>query len=90
VSAYLQGEGEHHVGLGQRVLVLLAHVDDGGVVSALELLQLELAALGHRHALQVGHELVHRRLELLDVHGLHLFGHELGELAALRDGGRRR
>lgn len=80
---YLQGEGQDHVGLGQRVLVLLAHVDDGGVVSSLQLLQLELSSLGHGHALQVGHELIHGGLELLDVHGLHLFRHKFGELAAL-------
>lgn len=82
-SSYLQREGENHVGLGQRVLVLLAHVNDGGVVAPLQLLQLELSALGHGHALQVGHQLVHRRLELLDVHGLHFFRDKFGELARL-------
>jgi len=80
----LQGEGEDHVRLGQRVLILLAHVHDGGVVTSLQLLQLELPALGDGHALQVGHKEVDRGTQLLHKHGLHLLGHKLGELAALR------
>lgn len=83
LALYLQSEGQNHIRLGQRVLVLLAHVDDGGVVSPFQLLEFELASLRHRHALQIGHQLIHRGLELLDVHGLHLFGHKFGELATL-------
>lgn len=75
-STDLQCEGQHHVRLGQRILVLLAHVHDGGVVTSLQLLQLELSSLGHRHALQVGHQQVHRGPQLLDEHGLHLSGGE--------------
>lgn len=80
---HLQSEGENHVRLGQSVLVLLAHVDDGGVVSPFQLLEFELSSLGHGHALQVGHQLIHRGLELLDIHGLHFFRHKFGELATL-------
>lgn len=71
-STNLQGEGQHHIRFGQRVLVLLAHVHDGGVVASFQLLQLELSSLGHWHALQVGHQQVDRGSQLLDVHGLHL------------------
>lgn len=80
---YLQGEGEQDIGLGQLVLTLLAHVNDGSVVAPFEFLQLELSTLGHRHALQVGHEQVDRGLELLDVHVLHFFGYELRKFAFL-------
>lgn len=59
LALYLQSEGQNHIRLGQRVLVLLAHVDDGGVVSPFQLLEFELASLGHRHALQIGHQLIH-------------------------------
>lgn len=55
---YLQGEGQNHVRLGQCVLVLLAHVNDRSVVSPFQLLDFELSALGHGHALQVGHQLI--------------------------------
>lgn len=80
---YLQGERQHDVGLGELVLTLLAHVDDGSIVAALELLKLELATFGHRHALQVGHEQVDRGLQLLNVHVFHFFGYELGKFAFL-------
>lgn len=80
---YLQGEGEQDIGLGQLVLTLLAHVDDGSVVAPFEFLQLEFPTLGHRHALQVGHEQVDRGLELLNVHVLHFFGYELRKFAFL-------
>lgn len=53
-------------------------------MAPLQLLEFELSPLGHRHALQVGHQLIHRGLELLDVHGLHFLGHKFGELARLR------
>lgn len=82
---YLQGESQHDVGLGELVLTLLAQVNDGSIVAALELLKLELAALGHRHALQVGHEQVDGRLQLLDVHVFHFFGYKLGEFAFLAE-----
>lgn len=80
---YLQAEGQNHVRLGQCVLVLLAHVNDRSVVSPFQLLDFELSALGHGHALQVGHQLIDWGLELLDIHGFHVFGHKLGELTSL-------
>lgn len=80
---YLQAEGQNHVWLGQCVFVLLAHVNDRSVVSPFQLLDFELSALGHRHALQVGHQLIDGGLELLDKHGFHVFGHKLGELTSL-------
>ncbi len=59
LEPYLQSERENHVRLGQRVLVLLAHVNDGGVVSSFQLLEFELPSLGHGHALQIGHQLIY-------------------------------
>lgn len=53
-------------------------------MAPLQLLEFELSPLGHGHALQVGHQLIHRGLELLDVHGLHFLGNKFGELARLR------
>lgn len=52
-------------------------------MSPFELLEFELSSLGHRHALQIGHQLIHRGLELLDKHGLHFFRHKFGELTTL-------
>lgn len=80
---YLQSEGQNHIRLGQSVLVLLAHVDNGGIMSPFQLLQFKLSTLGDGHALQISHQLIHRRFQLLDVHGFHLFGHKFGKLTSL-------
>lgn len=58
-NKYLQSERQNYVRLGELILVLLAHINDGSVVASLEFLQFELSTFRHWHALQIGHQQVH-------------------------------
>lgn len=85
----LESEGQHNVRLGQDVS-LFTQVQEGVVQSgAFQLLFKVRTALGHRQTLEVCHEQVDRRAELLYEESLHVRRDKLGLFLLLEDGGRR-
>ncbi len=81
----LQSEGQHDVRLGQDVS-LVSHVQEGVVEGgAFELLFEVGPSFGHRQTLQVRHEQVDRRTQLLHVERLHVSGDKLWAPSLLQD-----
>lgn len=85
-QSHLQSERQHHVRLGQDVS-LVSHVQEGVVHGgAFELLFEVRTSFGHRQTLQVRHEQVDRRTQLLHKKRLHLCRDELRVSPLLQDG----
>ncbi len=81
---YLQRKRQHYVRFGKRQIVLVADVQKA--VHGCEFgLDFGLEVFGHRLALQVRHQQVNRRPELLHEHHLHVFGNKLWKLPLLSD-----